>query len=383
MDESPKKNMRGRRRLIRIVCSFLSLAALTYIAVTIISGRTLTFFGIFGNPNDGGLIDLADEFHFNVGRSRVFADMDGSLAAVGTLGIQVLDAGGTETLRDSFRITTPAIYANEGQAVAFDVGGNSVRVFDKTGVKASIETDGPVVSAVINRNGWFAVCTQEAAVSKGLVTVYNNTGRAVYRVNFVTGYVLFAALSPDNSSVAILNLTDEGSRISFYNLNSEDLDRVFELPGGLIIDARHMQSGEMLAISMSSAFLVDRNNQKNEIYAFGGSYLGGYALDGDFIALYLLDYNVGHSGRLITFDERGRLLGEIETDREIISMSAVSGYLAVLRSDGLIFYDRELEELPVSGEAVSTAGAVWVVAIGKGVALVAGDNSAVTFRTEN
>ena len=384
MNENPDKRKRGKRRLIGIAGSFLSLIVLIYIAVMLISGRQSELFRFINSSSDRTAIVMADEYHFDVGRNRVFADLDGAVAAAGTLGIQVLDAGGSETLRDSFRMTEPVIKALEGRAVTFDIGGTDLRVFNDTGIIASIEAEGVVVSASINRNGWTAVCSQrEAGTLKGVVAVYNSSGKLAYRVNMVTGYVLSAALSPDNKSLAILNLTDAGSRITFYNLDSEDAVRVYEMPGRLLLDIRYLTDGNVLAISTESLLVVDKNNEGGLYYLFTDRRLGGFVLDGDFITLYLLDYGVGHRGRLVTIGEDGSILGEIETDREIISLSSNDGILSVLRSDGLVFYDTTLVELQTSANSASVAGATIVLSLNGGYALVAGDHSAIVIRIES
>ena len=383
MDESPKKEKLFRRRLIRIAFSLLSFAVLSYIAVALITGNGSGLFRVFGMFSGRSTVELADEYFFDVGRNRVFADLDDSFAAAGTLGIQVLDAGGNETFRDSFRMNTPAIDVQNGRAVAYDISGNEVRVLSRTEIITSINTEGAIVSASINRNGWIAVCTQESGITRGVVTVYSNAGSEVYRVRMATGYVLSAAVSPDNRSVAILNLADDGSRITFYNLNSENVDRVYSLPGGLILDIRYLPSGDMLAISTDSLFIVDSSNRDTQLYEFDGKRLGNFAFDGNIAALHLLEYSVGHQGKLLTLDERGRILGELDTEREIISMSLSDGYLTVLRGDGLMFFDTALEELPVSDRSTSAAGAAKVLTLRGGNALAAGDHSAVIFRVEN
>jgi len=373
-DERPKKKW---RRLIGIVFSLVSLAVLTYIAVSLISGQSLDISWISDLFNPGASVVMADEYQFDVGRGRVFADLGGSLAAAGTLGIQVLDAGGRETLRDSFRMANPAISALNGRAIAFDIGGTSVRVFSDTEIVASIDAGGSIIASSINRNGWFNVCTQEGGGSRGKVTVYNDKGRNVYKVDLVSGYVLSAVLSPDNRSLAVLNLTDDGSRVTYYNLSNENTDRVLNIPGALLIDMRYLPGGDVLAVSTDSLILAGRNNVGRELYGFSGRRLGGYTYGSGFIALHLLDYGVGYRGRLVTLSESGALLGEIETDMEIISISAGDGFLAVLRSDKLVFYNEALEVLPPSGDFVTATGPAKVLALGGSMALVAGDHSAV------
>ena len=383
MDENPNKEKLLRRRLVRIVFSLISFAVLTYVAIALITGNESGLFRVFGLFSGRGSVELADEYYFDVGRNRVFADLEDSFAAAGTLGIQVLDADGNETLRDSFRMTSPAMTAQNGRAAAFDIGGTAVRVFNKTEVITSINTGGAIVSVSINRNGWISVCTQESGVTRGTVSVYNNAGRDVYRVRMATGYVLSAVVSPDNRSVAILNLTDDGSRITFYNLSSENVDRVFNLPGCLILDIRYLADGDVLAISTDSLFIVDSNGKDTELYGFDSKRLGSYTLDGSIIALHLLEYSVGHNGKLLTLDEKGTLLGEIETEREIISMSSYDGYLTILRTDGLIVFNNALEALPISEKSVSASGAAKVLTLRNGNVLAAGDHSAVIFRIEN
>ena len=384
MNENPKEKKRGKRSLVKLLILLIALVVLAYIAVTLISSEPLQFFRIFGCSTDSETGKMADEYFFDVGRDRVFASLDdGSIVAAGTLGLQVLDAQGGETLRDPFRMTTPAISAAHGRAVAFDIGGTAVRVFGKTGVIASIETSGIIISASINRNGWFPICTQEGSLSRGVVAVYNSSGSLVYRVTMGTGYVLSAVLSQDNKSVAILNLTDFGSRITFYDLDSTDVVREFILPGKLVYDLRYLDNGDVLAISEDSLFVVEDSNDSKELYGFGSRRLGGYTIDGGLIAIHLLDFGVGHNGRITAIGEDGALLGEIETDREIISMSAGDGILAVLQNEGVFFFDTQMERLPSGGGQSLAAGATTVLALGGDAALAAGDHSAIVFRTES
>ena len=369
--------------LAGIAGSIVSLAVLTYIAIALISGNGLNMSWFTGMFSKREPVEYLNEYHFDVGRDRVFASLGDSLAAAGTLGIQVLSAGGAEALRVPIRMSAPAISAQGSQAIAFDIGGTAVRVFDDTGVVASVDSNDAIIAASINKNGWFCVCVQEGGGYKGAVTVYNNKGSEVYRARLVSGYVLSAVLSPDNKSLAVLNLTDDGSRITFYSLNSETPDRMFDLPGGLIIDIRYVSGNDLLVVSTDSLISLDKNSAYKELYNYSGGLLNKYSVDGGFIALHLLDYGVGYSGRLLTLDEAGKLLGELNSNREIISMSACGEFLAVLQSDGLFFYDPRLESFPASNGPGSTAGATHILALGGGAVLAAGDNSAVVIRVDS
>jgi len=378
-DKKPKKRL---RRLVGIAFSVASLAVLTYVAITLISGRSLDISKITGLFSPRVAVEAAGELHFDVGRDRVFADLGDAVAAAGSLGIQVLDLGGNEALKEAFRMSRPALSEENGRAVAFDIGGTAVRVFNGKQVIASVEASGAIVSASINRNGWFCVSAQEGGGQRGVATVYDDRGSAVYRVNLASGYALSAVLSPDNKSLAVLNLTDGGSRITIYQgLNKQESDSAFTLNGGLIIDMRYLPNGNLLAFTADSLVAIDKNGASSIFYEFFDKRLGGYAYDDGTVALHLLDYGVGFSGRLVTLNEKGSIVGELVTNRELVSISFGDGFLAVLRSDGLMFYDTLFQEFPPRGNHVPTAGATSVLSLKGGAALVAGENSAIVIST--
>jgi hypothetical protein len=379
-NEKPKKM---KRRLLGVAFSLVSLAVLVYVTVALLSGRGLDFSRFSGLFAARAPALTVQEYHFEVGRGRVFADLGDAVASAGTLGVQVLGGDGNETLRDTFRMFVPAISAVNGRAIAFDIGGTAVRVFDRSSIIASFDTAGMIVSASINRNGWFSVSTQESGGFGGSVTVYNSDGRSVYRFDSgveESGYVLSAVLSPDNRNMAVLSLADSGSKITFFNLDTDLAVRSTDFPGMLIIDIHFLPNGHILAISADLLVIVDRSGASRALYDFFDKRLGGYIFGDGIIVLHLLDYGVGHGGRLVTLAEDGVIQGEVVTDREVISMSFGGGYLAVLRSDGLLFFDTLLDEFPAAGEFLSTVGMNRALALGDGLALVAGDHSAVVWR---
>ena len=376
----PGKKKRG---LIRRVFSFVILSVSVLIAAAFLTGHQSTLMSIIDFATNRGTAKIADEFFFDIGRGRVFAVLDKSIAGAGTLGIQVLNADGTETLRESFKMTTPAITAQNGRAVAYDIGGTSLRVFSGKEVITSLETGTEIISATLNKNAWMCLCAKGAGAIKSIVTVFDASGKPVYEVKLVSGYVLSAALSPDNKSLSILNFADSGSRITFYNLNNENVDRIFELPDEIILDMRFLSTNELLAISTDSLFLIDSKNAAVKLYAYPGQSLGGYQLDGDFFTLHVLDYGLGSSGKLITLDKKGRVLGLLETDMEIISLSSIDRYLAVLMNDEAVFYDKSLKRIPLSEGSELTAGATGILALRNGAALVTGSNTVITVRVDD
>ena len=379
-DEKPKKRIRG---LLSVAISLATLVVLTYIAVTLISGREFFFMRFIRNRVSSEPMVIVDEYSFEVGRARVFADLGETVAAVGTLGVQVLDLGGNELLRDPFRLTSPAIDVSGNKAIAFDIGGTAVRVINDAEFSASFDTEAAIISASVNENGWFCVCVRDDSGYKCAATVYNNLGKEEYKVRMASGYILSSILSKDNRRLAVLSLTEGGSKIAFYELSKEDVDRTFLLPDRLIIDIQYLPSGDLLAVTTESLVAVDKNGGGKELHWFAGKRLGNYTVSGGLIALHLLDYGVGYNGRLVTFDGNGSFLATISTDYEIVSMSACEDRLSVLRNDAVVMFDKELCEIRHSPAPASSAGAEGILALRDGAALVTSDHTAVILRAED
>jgi len=381
-DDKPKSK---KRRLLSLVILLIALAVLALVVIIVISGirsGTFSFKNLF-SPR--APVFTVDEYSFEVGRDRAFAHTGGFIASVGSLGVQVLDSDGRETLRDSFRASSPAIIEAGDRFLAFDIGGGSVRVFNASQILSSIEAEGAVVSASINQNGWFCVVAQDRVSTRGTVTVYNALGAGTYEVNMASGIAFSAQLSPDNKNLAILNLIKAGSRITFYHgidTSKDDPDFQFDYPDGLIIDIKYLTNTDLLAISTDSLFIVDRSGNSKTLYTFSGKRLGGYALCDEFITLHLYDYGIGHSGRLLTLSLDGVILGEMESDREIVSVSAHGNSLAILRSDGITFFNKNLEQLPISGDNISVTAANRVLMLSEDAALATSDHSAVIIRRD-
>jgi len=365
--------------LLLVVIAILVLVGI-YLIISHILGVSL-FTALF-SPAKSEI--TVEEYNFDIGRARMFAPIDTSVAAVGTLGMKVLNADGVETLRDSFRMSQPSIAASGKYCIAFDIGGSSVRVFNSSQVTSSLEANGTVVSASINQNGWYCVVTQDGGGYRGVVTVYNNNGMDVFRAHIGSGFVLSAAISPDNKNLAILSFTDTGSRITFYdNIDTDDEPAYrFDYSGGLVLEVLHLPNGDLLAFSADLLFTVDSSGNREVLYVYHDKRLGGYTYDNDFIALHLYDFGIGYQGRLVTLLADGTILGELELEREIISISAAGNSLVILKNDGALFYNEELEAFSVSADSISAAGANRVLALRDGVALATSDNSAVILRRE-
>ena len=367
-----------KRRWLVYIIVLAVLAALTLATALIVHGYNTGDLALFPRRSP---VFTASELNFDVGRSRVFAESNGTVAAAGTFGIQVINADGEETLRDTFRLYTPAIVEHSGTFLVFDIGGTYLRKFTSNQILSEVTTTGQIVSATLNHNGWFTVVTQEPGAFRGTVQVYNSAGSVVYRVDLGSGFPITAKLSSNNSNLAILNLTNTGSRVTFYNGIDEDKEEPdfwFELTDTVMFDFEFISNYDILAISTESVLSSSITGESAEIFNFRGRRLGSYALSKDFIALNLYDYGVGYSGQIITIDsQNGTIIAQHRVHREIISMSVNYGWISILQSNEITFFNQVLEEYLASDETVMALATNRILMIGENAALATSDNSAL------
>lgn len=384
-----------KHKWLSLIVLLAVLLVLAIIALSLIPGRQSGVSILKGMFSRNAPKVTVNELNFDIGRNRVFAysQANGAVAAAGTLGFQVLGPDGRETLRDSYRTTAPALTENNGLFIAFDIGGKSIRIFNNSEILYSFEAEGTVVSASINKSGWFCVVTQEQlGGSRGTVSVYNNSGRMVYQVTIGSSFVLSAILSNDNTNLAILGIAQSGSVITLYtgiNTDKDDPDRIINLGSEVFLEIDYLSNSTLLAYGERSVLTVNilADEPVRDLYNYGEKRLGGYTRTDEFIALLLYDNNIGYSGQVLSLDFDGVVLGQFETFSEIASIDSCEDTLMLLNSDGLSFYDKYLVgyPLPYSSTAAAAASAATgrVLALGDDMALGANDLSAFVVRRDS
>jgi hypothetical protein len=124
----------------------------------------------------GALISAGDDeekgtaWSYEAGSAQVFAAAGNGLATASSTGLQLLDADGYTVVRHICSLDTPALAVSDKLAVAFDIGGKTLRVADFSGNVTEMDTDGTIISVTMNADGFMAVTTSESGY-KGLVTV--------------------------------------------------------------------------------------------------------------------------------------------------------------------------------------------------------------------
>lgn len=346
-EETPRRVAKRSRRalLVLAVAAALAVAAVTAAVLLDRSGfdglrRSILY--ARAEKDENGCAQL---YRYSSDQSGRFASLEGSLLSVSMHQITVLDEE-NETLYDQpVKFQTPALSARGGRAVAYDVGGTEVYVLSDRGLVYMLTCDGEVLSASLNQKGWLTVVCSESGC-KAAVRVYNEAGEAVFAFRSADRFVMTAALSEDSRTLAAVTMGQENgvfaSYVVFYRVNSDREAGRCTLRGSVVYDLAAVGSG-FCAVTEEELCFISTGGEMTAACGYGGDYLRRYSVSDDgYVALLLGRYRTGTQHRVVTVDGSGQVLASLELDAEVPSLSAAGRYTAVLCSDRLTIYDKEL-----------------------------------------
>ncbi|MBQ9346939.1 MAG: hypothetical protein IJT94_06290 [Oscillibacter sp.] len=300
----------------------------------------------YGTPERAGGEILYD---FPVSGKNRFAVLGEHLAVLSDTELKLADSAGGTLWSTAVHMANPALEEGGGRAVAYDVGGTELLVFDAGGILMPLTNpeEEPFLSARLNRNGCLAV-TAGAQGRRGTVTVYGPSLELLFRFSSSRRFVSDAFVTDDNLRMAAVTLGQEdgvfATEMVLYRLDSEEPEAEYAIPDGIAVAAA--QKGQILTTVTDTCLSFARaDGTVLDGYSYEGEHLRGFALNGDgFTALLLNRYQSGSVGRLVTVDSQGRELGSLDLKEEVLSLSAAGKYVAALYSGRLVVYNQALRE---------------------------------------
>ena len=362
---------------------FLWLALVTLLALIAVALSVLYDRGEFDGLRRRVLYAKAEKdengcaqlYRYASDQSGSFASLEGSLVSVSMHQLSVLDETGKTVYDQPVKLQTPALARSTARAAAYDVGGRTVYVLSAKGLVYKLDTAGEILSAVLNDDGYLTVTSNESGC-KAAVRVYDGSGRPVFAYRSADRFIMIAALSGDSRTLAAVTMGQSGgvftSYVVFYRTNSDTPEATCALTGSLIYDLIPMD-GLFCAVMEEQICFLTTSGEVAAAYSCGGDYLRRVDCGDGYAALLLGRYRNGTQHRLVTVTPDGQALASLDVDGEVLSISAAGRYIAVLISDHMTSYDKNLTEC-ARLDAVSEARQVLMRADGS--AVLAGSTAA-------
>ena len=341
--ENPSGKKQRNKTLGRILAAVLTLLLVALAVLVFVFRDSLTGEGLrrlFGRETEAEI--PREAFTYETGAEQVFAAAGDGLAVASTSSVQLLNAAGEIVFKQVASYETPAVFGSSKGALFCDLGGQHGIFADFDGESVALQPGGDIQTAGMNENGWFYLVTAEAGY-KALVSVYNSACEKQFEWWSGSGYVLRAAISPDNRSLAVLCAERDMTKLHFFALNSETERANAVIADTLLVDLCYTDGGRVCAIGETGLwFFTDEGNELGT-YPLAGRYLLDYAFDrASFVTVFVSGYRSGAGGELVTLGSDGRVLGTAALDRDVISLSASGKQLLVMTGGTLALYSQDL-----------------------------------------
>ncbi len=283
-------------------------------------------------------------------QGNLFEPLGEELLVVNPHNIQILHQDGTALYELQVDLTAPIISVGSELAAVCDAEGSEVYVFSSTGLRWSHKNADRLLCYCARLCGEdHLVVTEQKIGYKASVSVYNSEGTLIFRFDSHDRYISDAIVTEDGKYLIALALGEyHGTFSTFlvvYDIYTEQRIGDYPLLEGLTLDMSVAEDrivlvcDDRLAVSTLSGELLLN-------FTYGEQYLHDYALGGeDFCALLMSRYQSSNICRLNTFSSDGKELASLDITEEVLDISAAGDRLAVLYSDALILYDRNLNEV--------------------------------------
>ena len=307
-------------------------------------------------------------YYENDATSR-FAAIDGSLVTVAANQVRLLDERSQVLYQNSVRFLHPDLVSGGGVAVAYDIGGTALYALDSKSLRWQQETEGELIAVTVNPHGYVTAVYNKSG-AKAAVTVWDSNGAAVFTFQSAQRFVMTAALGQDDRTLAAVTMGQEDGKFQsflvLYHTDSDKMVATTPVDGGVAYALETLQR-EFCAVTEQGLYLLDSGGELKASYSYGGQFLRRCVVgDGGWAALLLSRYKSGGYASLITVDGDGNELGGCDIDGEVLDISTAGRYVAVLFSDRLTIYDKDLTEVATLPD-VSEVRAVLMRADGSAV----------------
>ena len=282
-------------------------------------------------------------FRLNGGATPCYDDAGNGLAVATSTGIHLFSGRGKCVAEAEVALLSPACSACASCGVYYDVGATGFWLLHPDGKVEYHPTDDAVTYAHVNEEGMLVVLT-EGSEYKGHMYVYDSDGQALFRWDRGSGYPLTGRLSADGL-LCVNCVTASGSVLRFFRTDVQEELFSYSAPGELIVDFGFLSDGTIAAVLEDRLVFLRDNGEERFSYSFSGQYLTAFSIDGPYAIAATSASLTGENASLFVLNSHGRVLGTLDTEHTVLSLSTREDRLLILFEDEATLYTAEMKEI--------------------------------------
>ena len=351
-----------RKRIVKLVLLGLAVLIVVFVLLVVLFPDIFNFdavrryFHYLGkrDRNDYGCIT------FDAGGTNDYGTLGDSFVLGTEGGIYLFDLDGSQRLTVQGTVSDPRILTGDDRALCYAMNGSFFAVTDKSGGRILDTTlSGTILDVDLSRDGY--ICYNIAGTDeKTACTVLNRDGTSIYRYKSSSQYLNLCAVSPKGRRIAVSGLSENNSTFSDAILvlqtdreivagseSAGEAVKRLEIGNRLIYDLSFVTDDRICALTENALLFVGADAKLISEYKFDENLLLSACFSGNGFVCLLLRDSMGDTCRLRSFDQNGKLLGQIELRNDVRQLNARDGYIGVLSDSELKLYRKDLSSYAV------------------------------------
>ncbi len=273
--------------------------------------------------------------------------VDNSVFFYSTENLKILNSKGELKEDISLKFAHPTVASKGSFVLLYDAGGKNAVIYNGTKVKNSYTLEENILLAALNKNG-YALFVTESNLHKCAVTVYNDSGKELFKWNSGNLSVIAADVSDNNKDITVSALnTDEGiikNQIIMFNTAKEKpfTNDTYEKDMFSIV---RYSGGHLYCIGTTNAHIYNNYGKCVGTAAYNERVLQGYALDGDMLVLVFsgASENTGVA-EIKTFNHKGKNTGSFSVMQEFDYLDVRDGTIILNNGRTMSLLDSHCQE---------------------------------------
>ena len=307
------------------------------VAILIILAAVLVM--IFSNPEIGDFFMKSDSVNlsFQTGLEYDVVPYKNEMLMFNNEGIYAVDRSGREIWTTVAAATSPYAEVRGNNILLADLSGRKIRTFQGEKMISEIESQNEILSARVNKNGYIAVSTTELGY-KGLVVLYDNDGKEVFRWHSGTGYIGAVDISADNRlavSQLVTNKEQVYSKILLINPKSQEEPKCIAELKGIVTKLQYAESGVLVALSNNGLYGYKRSGKEKFGVDFSGRRLLRCNIENQNNMVLAFDSGL-NSTFLESYSSNGKLRGSFDTGSEVSAIDVNGECIVAVSHDKII-----------------------------------------------
>lgn len=264
----------------------------------------------------------------------------GGLAMVDSASVSLYDLNGDVIMTKEAANTSPLISSGDSTFLVYNIGGNTVQMYNSLTCLFDQTYDNPISCAAVNNDGMFFVGTRSMEY-RSVIDVYNKNFELIYQWFSPDKYLMCADLKDGGDALvtAAIYANVDGSSsavVSVYRTNSEDVQSEITLTDQIPLSVHFQSNGGIVLITDRGLQFYDNALKlKNEVTYTG--YVPVRAESFDEYSYFALNKNVVGSQHEITVTDRdGNVLFSKNVEGEITDCTRSGDMLYFLMERQLV-----------------------------------------------